>query len=514
MKTSLRLLAVLTALLLLLTGCSRIPFPGAREPESTPDTGETIPADAPVWSYLGGRMENFAACYPDLTITALEYTRDGTEKETYVTADPELIDAVFQALNDISVVKETTDYDSYGGESFIFVTADNERFAVRFNQRNLDPGATYLIEHDAPLWKLSDQIRAAAEQAAAPTESPASLLPSPDPAPTPPPVESTQTGESERVTSDALDFSVAYDTSLRPEVTDEGSLRLYASDRDDMSYVEIRRVDNGPTAQEYLEDLLAAILAEQDEITMRSEAAEPVDIVGLDLYGIWANYVQEGEYVSMAAYAENIRGGILVYVGYFLEDTAESVLNGLETALLTAEYGMTNSMRVPEEQTPADDGGKEDAVPADSTALNSAPVESGGEGRWLWTASYYEDQIEYQIGALVLAIPPEWAGKYTIEYDGDYMSFCHTASYDRWMAEAGFTAGRLFTLCYTEDYDSIQYIPSYFYLGSDGQGGHYVLILPTDVQSYYEDEAIAADYAEMYDEIDFVENWSYILPDQ
>ena len=143
------------------------------------------------------------------------------------------------------------------------------------------------------------------------------------------------TGTEGVFTSEAQDFSVAYDSSTRPAETDDGSGVFYLTDADDLPYITVCRV-SGQTADEYLTSELDTLKAEQ-EVVMDSGAAEPANVSGLDVQTTWANYNYGDTMITMVAYARETDGGVLACAAYFDEATAGRALELLEAMIVSVQ---------------------------------------------------------------------------------------------------------------------------------------------------------------------------------
>ena len=112
---------------------------------------------------------------------------------------------------------------------------------------------------------------------------------------------------------------------------------------------------------------------------------------------------------------------------------------------------------------------------------------------------------------VVIAIPADWAGLYTMEADEYGVRFYHTASLQAWRDETGEDIGLLFMLNFTsEASETLEYLPDYEILGENG-GGVYYLTFPTDVQAYIENEEIAAEYLALFEGTQFIRTTSGVM---
>ncbi len=118
---------------------------------------------------------------------------------------------------------------------------------------------------------------------------------------------------------------------------------------------------------------------------------------------------------------------------------------------------------------------------------------------------YRNDDLNFNV-----ALPLSWAGKYQILEDENAVSFVQTATYDKYGAGSG-------TLCRVEVV-SPEYAAELLNMfgGSEllysGENGAYIYEIPTDVQYPIwadrdeEDVSIAAEYQEMFAQVDFIKN--------
>lgn len=136
----------------------------------------------------------------------------------------------------------------------------------------------------------------------------------------------------------------------------------------------------------------------------------------------------------------------------------------------------------------------------------------GGAGDWTYTVTTNRDgNIEYVFnGVLVVDLPADWEGKYTVDANEDGVAFYHTASYELWEENYGFGGGVLFWLGSSDD-DSYTELPSYRYLGWTKDGGSYYMGFATDVQGYMEDDAAMREFMDLMEGMDFVENNAYSM---
>ena len=129
--------------------------------------------------------------------------------------------------------------------------------------------------------------------------------------------------------------------------------------------------------------------------------------------------------------------------------------------------------------------------------------------RWKYSVSTTPGgDICCSFGEVMVTLPGSWAGMYSVKIGENGVTFYNSLSRRLW-EEDGSEGGRLFTLAWygKNDYD---YLPSYDDLGK-APGGYYCLIYPTDVQAYNSPMAME-EYEQMYSQIDFVAENSYILP--
>ena len=109
--------------------------------------------------------------------------------------------------------------------------------------------------------------------------------------------------------------------------------------------------------------------------------------------------------------------------------------------------------------------------------------------------------IYYDFPDVTLNLPAEWQGLYTVEQDETGVTFCQTASHEKYLEEGIKSGGFLFKLCASED-EGFRGLPAYEYLGySENAGLHFYLMLPSDYPAYVEDDAVKAEYDRMSGDI-------------
>ena len=132
----------------------------------------------------------------------------------------------------------------------------------------------------------------------------------------------------------------------------------------------------------------------------------------------------------------------------------------------------------------------------------SAGAEEGS--RWDYTTGKdSQGNVTIQFSEVSLTLPASWAGNCAMSIGGDSVNFFHIDSRDLWTQELGYSnGGSLFTLCYTQTLDYLD-LPSYETLGN-GEDGIYYVALPTDVQGYYENEEVMAEFTSMSNDVSWV----------
>lgn len=121
--------------------------------------------------------------------------------------------------------------------------------------------------------------------------------------------------------------------------------------------------------------------------------------------------------------------------------------------------------------------------------------------------SYVEQKLDNGnivvcFGEVEVTLPVAWTDKYDIYPHDTYALFCHRDSCRLWAEQGVAESGVLFSLNVSQDKDYTN-LPSYMDIGTGAQGNYY-MAFPTDVQAYVEDEAVAAEYEEMWGDVDFV----------
>lgn len=116
-----------------------------------------------------------------------------------------------------------------------------------------------------------------------------------------------------------------------------------------------------------------------------------------------------------------------------------------------------------------------------------------------------EGNISLAFTDLNIVLPADWSGKVRMSANSEShaLSICHAASRDKWTEQLGFAnGGVLFTIYCSPDFEYTD-IPDSYYLG-EGTYGSYIFATPSDVQSYYEDAAIANEYRTLFDQTDWI----------
>ena len=89
------------------------------------------------------------------------------------------------------------------------------------------------------------------------------------------------------------------------------------------------------------------------------------------------------------------------------------------------------------------------------------------------------------------------------EYQLRFVDFFHIDSRDLWTQELGYAnGGNLFSICYTQTLDYLD-LPSFETLGN-GADGIYYATTPTDVQGYYDNDQVMAEFTDMSDDVQWV----------
>ena len=133
-------------------------------------------------------------------------------------------------------------------------------------------------------------------------------------------------------------------------------------------------------------------------------------------------------------------------------------------------------------------------------------ITAGAEesSRWDYTTGKDADgNITIDFAEVSLTLPASWAGKCAMSINTDSVEFFHIDSRDLWTQELGYdNGGNLFTLCYTQELDYLD-LPSYETLGNGADGIYYVTT-PTDVQGYYENDQVMAEFTDMSSDVAWV----------
>lgn len=113
--------------------------------------------------------------------------------------------------------------------------------------------------------------------------------------------------------------------------------------------------------------------------------------------------------------------------------------------------------------------------------------------------NYVIDFAEVQV-----TLPESWQGKYGIHLTESSAMFYHISSMKAANLEGYTSAGHMFTINFSENYDFMSYYPSYSIVGGTEEGVYY-LTFPTDVQGFGDEESLQ-EWRELCDDMDFVRN--------
>ena len=144
--------------------------------------------------------------------------------------------------------------------------------------------------------------------------------------------------------------------------------------------------------------------------------------------------------------------------------------------------------------------------------LLALPVTASAEPAFAYDAATTNGGAAvYLFEDIILQLPADWTNKYTLIDEEGRFSLYQTGSYEKYQ-EQGYEGGFLFSLGASVN-DSYKEIPNYKYLGfSERSMMNYYLVLPSDVQAYIEDEAITAEYQQMFTQIDDIVSNAIIYP--
>lgn len=231
-------------------------------------------------------------------------------------------------------------------------------------------------------------------------------------------------------------------------------------------------------------DLIDEIFRAMDQITVTGPTDERV--AGADQ--MFTFIENDGEEISIEFNDNNLVGADDIYLLSGDADLWDAAINLRENASesYTEEKENTAGSVTGDEDDPMN-GRVEQA--AGSAAHFSYEKESTGDG----TEIIFGD-------ALVVTIPPDWNGKYTMEKSNDHVTFYHTASHEAWQQEDGSDGGVLFGIYYSDSGNSEDDQDA----GLARDGGHYYFSFPSDFQGYAEDDDIAAEYVSLFEEVDSI----------
>ena len=494
-----------------LTGCmSWIPRPSAESlpsptpsavstpaatPEPTPEVTETptpeakaVPSD--VWEALGPEGEEFASSFKASDITSLEFTYYGEGGASlYTTKDPSLIQDVFDAIDAISIDKETDTAASDADDFFRFIKKDGD-FGIRFNMHNLQVGSNfYLLKNSDELWKLADVIMSESENNKTDDNPPKTDAPS----------------DTATATSNGLNFSFEYNSSYTALETDSGHVAVFMDPSDDKrNFFGVGRL-TGTTAEKYVAERARAIAEEYSlYVTEGSLEPQPLEMYGRKFYTFYTAFKEGALSLGCSEYAEDREdGSIIIYTSLYTDEYINQAAEAIRLAARTIEVGDLPSGGTAPEPTAAP---KPSEAPAPTEAPSSKKSESQTAGNFTFTEELLENgDIEVCFDdALIVDMPGSWIGKTMWEADGDWFGFYQTASYEKIKEETGYTGGHLFSVVWYPD-TSYENLPSYQYAGA-ANDGYYVLVFPTDVQAYMDGGEIQDEYFSLYQDLEYVKN--------
>ena len=123
---------------------------------------------------------------------------------------------------------------------------------------------------------------------------------------------------------------------------------------------------------------------------------------------------------------------------------------------------------------------------------------------WKYTITTQEDNsLTCEFKEVEVLLPASWTGKTGMRVSEDYVTFYHLASRQAHLENDGSEGGRLFTLCYSQDYSFMNTEPNYSIIGSGAEGIYY-MTLPTDVQGYIDDEEICREWQSLCEKLEWV----------
>ena len=132
----------------------------------------------------------------------------------------------------------------------------------------------------------------------------------------------------------------------------------------------------------------------------------------------------------------------------------------------------------------------------------AAGAEEGN--RWDYTTEKdAEGNITIHFSEASVTLPASWSGNCAMSINSDSVDFFHIDSRDLWTQELGYAnGGNLFSICYTQTLDYLD-LPSFETLGN-GADGIYYATTPTDVQGYYDNDQVMAEFTDMSDDVQWV----------
>lgn len=123
---------------------------------------------------------------------------------------------------------------------------------------------------------------------------------------------------------------------------------------------------------------------------------------------------------------------------------------------------------------------------------------------WTYTVTTQADSsLACDFKEVEVLLPASWTGKCGMKVSDDYVTFYHLASRQAHLENDGSEGGRLFTLCYSQDYSFLNNEPNYSIIGSGAEGIYY-MTFPTDVQGYPDEGDIWSEWQTVCEDLEWV----------
>lgn len=507
-RTPLRISAVIAftaALSLPFTACTRQqPIPSA-QPAGTVTEAPAPAANAagPIWTLLGSEAQQFAADFSTDNVLFLTCTVIDETSNDYTTFDDEKIRGVFDALNAVQITGKTDESILDSGHTFAFTLLDGSEITVPFEGDHLVAGKTaFTTAGTDALWAQAQLI----------VDEYAFDLDEEDD-------EETDDAAYASITSLADGFTFQYRSDYTAFETDGGMIEIELGHEEYFTVIDSWRM-MGPDAEGYLQSQ-ADMYRGYYEGSLIEEPNDPeaVEFNGRTIYATELEAAtDDGVTLDITLFAEDLDdGSVFAVTAYYIPDNEDEAAAATQKIFETVTFVPADQVDLESTGAPADENpegwdnpdglggdGRGDDEGGDSGLLDYGDTEG-----WTWEMYMLSDgTLEYDIdGVLFLQLPNNWLDKYEMEVTGNYVNFYHTASRQKFLEEAGYDGGWLFSVGWSYD-ESYKELPNYQYIGKAADG-KYFFEFPSDVQAYVEDEAVLAEWSMLMEGMNFIKGSAY-----